>query len=343
MSSAILEKEMQELLSTITLPLRKKTPPIYKKKKVIVIAGPTAVGKTQLSLSIAHALGGEIVSADSMQVYRGMDIGTAKVSVHVREEIPHHLIDIRSLNESFNVMDFYTEAQKAIRGIIQRDHVPIVVGGTGFYLNALLYGPPSGPAAVPELRERIEEEMDRMGPSVLYERLELLDPDYAATITRGDRHKIVRALEIISISSRKVSEFSHIAKEYDSPYDFRCWFVYMPKEVLYPRIEARCDQMILEGFLEEVKQLQGQGLTENTSASQAIGYRQALDFLEGPQTPEDWQLFIKNFKQASRRYAKRQFTWFRRKALFRQLNLVETSESIVAEIMMQDYEFDGQK
>lgn len=344
MSSGILEREMQELLSTLTFPLKKKNSPPVKKKKVLVIAGPTAVGKTQLSLIMARALGGEIISADSMQVYRGMDVGTAKVSRQVREEIPHHLIDIRELSESFNVMDFYQQAQAAIREILLKEHVPIVVGGTGFYLNALLYGPPAGPSAVPEVRQKLEEEMARLGPLVLYERLQLLDPDYAATITRGDRHKIVRALEIISLSARKVSDFSCSTKEYDSLYDFRCWFVYMPREGLYPRIEQRCDQMLKEGFVDEVRGLLSLGLKGNTSASQAIGYRQALEFLESAQTSEDWERFVREFKQASRRYAKRQFTWFRKEPLFRQLNLVETPESLAAEIIMQDYEFsDGQK
>ncbi len=150
------QKELEKLFSKIPLTQREKDPDRVKKKKVIVIAGPTCVGKTTHSLAIADAIGGEVISADSMQVYRGMDIGTAKVGKTEREAVPHHLIDIRDLNESFNVMDFYREAHKAIRSILSQGKVPIVVGGTGFYLHALIYGPPQGPQSVPEIRQQPE-------------------------------------------------------------------------------------------------------------------------------------------------------------------------------------------
>ena len=332
------DKELQNLVSQFAIPLRKKTAPHVKKKKVIVISGPTGVGKTRLSLLIASAIGGEIISADSMQVYSGMDIGTAKASKEERQKVPHHLVDIRELNESFNVVEFYHESKQAIHEILAKEHVPIVVGGTGFYLHALLCGPPHGPPSVPEVRIKLENEMQQQGAETLYQRLKNLDPDYAVTITQKDRHKIIRALEIISLTHQKVSQFPKMKNQEEEEFDFRCWFLYMPKEILYPLIEKRCDQMIEEGFLEEVKTLELRGLRSNLSASQAIGYRQCLQFLDSQRTHEDWERFLFAFKQASRRYAKRQFTWFRKDPLFRWLNRDKYSMEYVAETIIQDFE-----
>jgi tRNA dimethylallyltransferase len=331
-------KELQDLLSHFSMPLKAKIPSRQQKQKVIVIAGPTGVGKTQLSLIIARAIGGEIISADSMQVYRGMDIGTAKVGIEERKEIPHHLIDIRELHESFNVVDFYTEASLALREIFLKQHVPLVVGGTGFFIHALLYGPPRGPPSVPEVREGIEREMQVHGPQILYEKLYQIDPDYAMTITRNDRQKIIRALEIISLTNQKVSYFSKNPQVEEVPYDFRCWFVHMPKEVIYQRIEMRCEKMLSEGLISEVKSLEKKGLEQNPSASQAIGYRQVLDFLATDQSEKEREKLTTAFKQASRHYAKKQFTWFRKEPLFRWLNMTEYPLETAAEIIIQDYE-----
>jgi len=331
------DKELQSLLNPFAIPLRQKIPTHQRKKRIIVLAGPTGVGKTQISLMIARAIGGEIVSADSMQVYRGMDIGTAKVKPEERGSVRHHLIDSRDLDETFNVVDFYNEAVQGFHEIFARDHVPVVVGGTGFYIHALIYGPPKGPASVLEVRQKIEKEMDEQGALALYDKLKGLDPEYAQTITFRDRQKIVRALEIISLTHQKVSFFER-SIEVSREYDFRCWFLYMPKEVLYPRIEARCDAMLAEGFLEEVRGLQEEGLGQNASASQAIGYRQALDFLKTAQSADDWAQFVAEFKQATRRYAKRQFTWFRKEPLFRWLNVDHVGIDHAVEMIIQDYE-----
>jgi len=330
-------KELQSLINPFTVPLGQKIPSVPKKKKVIILAGPTGVGKTKVSLLIAQALGGEIISADSMQVYRGMDIGTAKVKPHERGKIRHHLIDSRDLDETFNVVDFFHESEQAFREIYARDHVPIVVGGTGFYIHALIYGPPKGPASVPDVRRKLEEEMTEKGSLFMYERLKELDPDYAATITFRDRHKIIRALEIMTLTNQKVSFFERgtlPAQEFD----FRCWFLYMPKEILYPMLDQRCEKMVSDGFLEEVKRLDLEGLRQNTSASQAIGYRQCLEFLKTAQSSDDWLHFLENFKQASRRYAKRQLTWFRKEPLFRWMNVHKTGIDNAVEMIIQDYE-----
>ncbi len=320
------------------LVLKQKVFPQGKKKRILVIAGPTASGKTHLSLSLAQAIGGEVISADSMQVYRGMDIGTAKAAPEERSLIAHHLIDICDLETPFNVAEFYKHSQEAFREITSRENVPIVVGGSGFYIHALLYGPPAGPPSVPEVREQLERQMNELGVEILYERLQMLDPEYAATICEQDRHKIIRGLEIMALTERKVSDFPKADKLQEQGYDFRCWFIYYPRERLYSRIEMRCDEMIRKGFIEEVRELEKKGLRNNSSASQAIGYRQALDYLSGPETEDRFKIFEEEFKKASRHYSKRQFTWFRKEPLFRWLNIEEHPLERLKELILQDFE-----
>lgn len=320
------------------VPLKQKVPLDGKKKRVLIIAGPTAAGKTKLALSLASALGGEIVSADSCQVYRGMDIGTAKSTPEERALIAHHLIDICDIDQSFNVVEFDECVKDAFRSIVRRDNVPIIVGGSGFYIHTILYGPPQGPPSEPQVREYLQKQMNDLGPEILYERLQILDPDYAATISEYDRHKIIRALEIMALSERKVSDFPKMEKLQEHDFDFRCWFIYYPREHLYQRIETRCDEMVKMGFLDEVRELDKRGIRNNPSACQAIGYRQALDFLKTEQTEEDKARFIEEFKKVSRRYAKRQFTWFRKEPLFRWLNMDEHPMEKLKELILQDFE-----
>jgi tRNA dimethylallyltransferase len=323
------------------LPQKQKVSFEGKKKKILVIAGPTASGKTKLSIQLAQAIGGEIVSADSMQVYQGMDIGSAKPTFEERSQITHHLVDMRSIDEPFNVAEFYKDCQEAFRDILSRECAPIVAGGSGFYIHSLIYGPPAGPPSVPEVRDLLDRQMREMGPEMLYERLQLLDPEYAASISEKDRHKIIRALEIIALSDRKVSDFPKLSEQEPQEFDFRCWFIYYPRVSLYARIEKRCDEMIQAGFLDEVKKLDEQGLRLNSSAAQAIGYRQALAYLDSPKLPEDYRNFVSDFKKASRHYAKRQFTWFRKEPLFRWLNVEEYSTHQLCELILQDFERDS--
>ncbi len=308
------------------------------RKKVIILSGPTACGKTDFAIELAKELNGEIISADSMQVYKGMDIGTAKPSVPARQDIPHHLIDIQEITHDFNVVDFYYEARQCCMEIHSRGAVPIVVGGSGFYLHSFIYGPPSGPPSVPELRKALEEEIEVFGTEPLYERLRKLDPKYASTITKNDKQKIVRALEIITLSGQEVSKLSWKGRKKPKNFDFHCWFLYRPKDKLFPRIEARCEQMVAAGFIEEVKELKEKGILINPSASQAIGYRQALDFLETEQTSADYAHFMESFKQASKRYAKRQFTWFRKEPLFRWLDLDMHDPEVARDMIRQEFE-----
>lgn len=330
--------EEEASTSVILNPQRARLGEYGPKKRVIVLAGPTASGKTALSLLLAQAIGGEIISADSMQVYRGLDIGTAKATPEERALITHHMIDICDLDESFNVAQYYEEAITSIQEVVARGNVPIVVGGSGFYVRTLLYGPPTGPPSIPEVREQIEKQLSELGAEVLYERLQMLDPSYAATISEYDVHKIVRALEIIALSEKKVSDFPKPSFLQEDLFDYRCWFIYYPRETLYARIETRCDQMLALGFLEEVKEMEARGLRKNLSASQAIGYRQALEFFHSAQTEEDLSKFIAQFKKASRQFAKRQFTWFRKEPLFRWLNVEQFEREKLKELILQDFE-----
>lgn len=307
-------------LGTLPKPIRVAS--FVAENGVIVIAGPTAAGKSSFAIELAKKIGGEIVSADSMQVYRGMNIGTAKVTAEEMQGIPHHLVDVCEIKDSFTVVDYYNRALEAIRGILKRGKVPIVVGGTGFYIHTLIYGPPMGPPSNASVRKLIEDDLKNLGPSIMYERLKERDHDYAATISPGDRQKIVRALEIIELTQQKVSDFPKFrSHEKGSEFTFRCFFLFYPREILYERIEERCDQMIEQGFPEEVERAEKNGLRSNLSAAQAIGYRQYLEYLDSNHRDEDWQHFVWAFKQASRRYAKRQFTWFRKEPLFTWIDL----------------------
>lgn len=332
--------ELKRIITNFTVEAQRQIPATFQnqKKRVIVLAGPTCCGKSAMAMELAQAIDGEIVSADSMQVYIGMDIGTAKATQQERLLVPHHLIDIRTIRDSFNVVDFYYEAHQACQQILDRGNVPIVAGGSGFYLHTLLYGPPSGPPSIPELRKTLEDEVELLGSEVLYERLMQLDPQYAKTITKNDKQKIVRALEIMTLTHKKVSELSWKGRRRPQNYDFRCWFLHRPKDKLYERINARCDYMLQAGFLEEVKRLEEEGIRQNSSASQAIGYRQALDFLQTTQTPTDYVHFVTAFKQATRHYAKRQFTWFRKEPLFRWLDVDLHDHEIAFDIIKKDYE-----
>ena len=328
----------QRLFSSDSLIQEQLIPPPTSQKKptVIVIAGPTCCGKSALALMLAEAVKGEIVTADSVQIYRGMDIGTAKPLPFERDLIPHHLLDIRDVWEPFNVVDFYYEAKHSIDLISSMGKVPIVVGGSGFYIHALLYGPPSGPASNPEIRKKYEEQFDRLGADEMYERLNQLDSEYAKTISCHDRQKIIRAHEIMELTGEKVSLHNWKNRRIPKGYDFRCWFLNRPRSTLYRRIEDRCEKMLAHGLLEEVDWLDRHGLRNNSSASQAIGYRQTLDFLAGNRSREDYLKFVEDFKKFSRRYAKRQLTWFRRENMFTWLDLDLHDPEAAMELIIND-------
>lgn len=306
-------------------------------RRVIILAGPTGIGKTYISLQLAKRLGGEIVSCDSMQVYRCMDIGTAKVSFEERQLVPHHLIDIRNVDEPFHVFEYFETAKEAIDSIFARGKVPIIVGGTGFYLHALLYGPPHGPPATPEVREKLTIEMELKGIASLYERLSLLDPEYAQTVSHADVHKILRGLEIIEVSGQKVSDFSWGERPPLSLYDCRAWFLHMPRKELYARLDERCHEMLERGLIEEVIELDRQGIRSNPTARRAIGYRQTLEFLDTDRSEKEYKQYVEKLKTATHHLAKRQFTWFRKEKLFRWVDVSLLEHERLLTWIIDDY------
>lgn len=330
----------EKLLGNVAMQVQEQLLSLFEAthRRVIVIAGVTGVGKTQVSIELAERIGGEIISADSVQVYRSMDIGTAKASLEDRKRVRHHLIDIKNLDESFNVVDFYEEAKACIQDIRVRGKVPIVVGGTGFYLHTLLYGPPSGPPTDAAIRAMLEKDVEKFGIEPLFEKLETFDPVYAATITKNDIHKVIRALEIIEVSGKPVSSFCWKDKKPEGYFDFRPWFFHMPRPALYQKLEHRCDEMLAKGFLLEVVRLDRAGIRRNTTARQAIGYKQVLEFLDTAQTEADYKRFVEAFKTATRHLVKRQCTWFRKEPLFRWLDISKYTKDELLELLISDYE-----
>ncbi len=277
---------------------------------LVVITGPTAVGKTDISIDVARQLDGEIVSCDSMQVYKYMDIGTAKPGVLERKAVPHHLIDVVTPDEEFNVARFQELAEAAVSDITSRGRVPVLVGGTGLYIKAVVDGflfPWEG--ASPEIRASLEEEAVRKGHDVLYARLEELDPEAAKKIHPNDTRRIVRALEVHITTGRPISELWREGRRKKARFD-RLVMVGLVRErpVLYERIEARCDKMIELGLVEETKELLEQGYSRTLTSGQALGYKEIVRYLKG-ECP--LQEAIELIKRDTRRYAKRQLVWFR--------------------------------
>lgn len=267
--------------------------------RLIVIVGPTAVGKSALALQLAQRLGGEIVSGDSMCVYRGMDIGTAKPSREERNLAPHHLIDIKDPAEPFSVVEFQQLASETINQINQRGKLPILVGGTGLYIQALLEGYQFSPTGKTPLRTALAP------TEKLYQQLAELDPVTAAHIHPNDHKRIVRALEVAMTENRSLSK----SKSNSLQYDCLVFVLTMDREELYRRIEQRVDTMVEQGLMAEVAGLLDQGLAIDATALQAIGYKEFVACIRDNLSPET---AISLIKQSSRRYAKRQLTWFRR-------------------------------
>lgn len=275
---------------------------------LLVIAGPTAVGKSQVALQVAIGLGGEIVSADSVQVYRGLDIGTAKASAAERALVPHHLLDIADPRENYTAADFQRDAREAIDRILSRGRVPVLVGGTGLYIRALLRGFAFSETGEDEgLRRKLHEEAELHGPEMLHERLASVDPEAAAKIHPRDLRRLQRALEVFTKSRRPIS-LQRLHTAGSSGYDVLMFVLNRPREQLYLRIEQRVEKMIADGFMGEVKGLLDGGVPAGCKALQSLGYRQIVDCLQGKMT---LPAAVELIKRDTRRYAKRQLTWFR--------------------------------
>jgi tRNA dimethylallyltransferase len=300
-------------------------------KPILILAGPTAVGKTDLSILLGLELRAEIVSADSMQIYRGMNIGTAKPVSEQRKLVYHHMIDIVEPNQPYSVGDYLRDARSAIDGIIAAGGIPIVVGGTGLYIRALMRGLFHGPPADLQLRERLLQREAETEPGVLYADLVKVDPEAAIKIHPNDLRRTMRALEVYYLRDRKLSELQRDHAFQDRPYRFRLLFLVRSRSELYPRIEKRVDQMLDHGLEAEVKTLMDRGYGPDLISMQGLGYKHFMAHFLGRISREEAVALL---KRDTKRYAKRQFTWFRREpdATWVDITGLERAEDILERI-----------
>ena len=280
-------------------------------EKIIAVAGPTASGKTALAVRLAKAVGGEVVSNDSMQIYRRMDIGTAKATAEERNAAVHHMLDVTEPGQNWSVARYVEEAARCCDGIIARGKLPIVVGGTGLYIDSLISGLDfAGTASDNALREELGAEYDRLGGEEMLRRLAQFDPERAAKLHPGDKRRIVRAPEIYRLTGTTITEHDRITAQRPKRYDAaRIVLNYADRADLYAQIDRRVDAMIDAGLVGEVRGLLASGLSPECTAMQAIGYKETVAYIEGKIPLDEAAALI---KQNSRRYAKRQLTWFGR-------------------------------
>ena len=279
------------------------------KPKIIMICGPTAIGKTSVAIETAEAVGGEIVGADSVQIYRHMDIGTAKPTPEEKRRVAHHMIDIVNPDESYDAARFSLEARASVNQLLAWGHVPLVAGGTGFYVKALLYGLCEAAPENGAIRTRLREEADRGGGQYLHQRLKACDPEAAAIIHPNDVYRIIRALEVYEASGMSMTEFRRRHGFSDAPYNVLKIGLFMDRQALYARIEQRVDRMIAQGLHDEVRQLLAAGYHENLRSMQSLGYRHMTAYIQGK---TDHASAVAGLKKDTRNYAKRQLTWFRK-------------------------------
>lgn len=281
-----------------------------EKKPLIVLTGPTAVGKSALAVTLAEKIGGEIISADSMQVYRHMDIGSAKITAQEMAGIPHHLIDILDPTEEFNAAVFQKMAKEALAKIYGRGHIPILAGGTGFYIQAVLYDIDfTENDEDTSLRSELEETARKEGPEVLYERLKAVDPASCEIIHANNIKRVIRAIEFYEKTGRRISEHNREQRERTSPYNFAYFVLCDDREKIYKKLEQRVDLMMSQGLVEEVRKLQEMGCAKDMVSMQGLGYKEMLSYLEQEISLEE---AVYRIKRDTRHFAKRQMTWFRR-------------------------------
>ncbi len=280
------------------------------KKPLVVLTGPTAVGKTDASIGLANAIGGEIISADSMQVYQYMDIGSAKVRPEEMEGIPHFLVDELKPWEEFHVVRFQQMAKAAMEGIYARGHIPIVVGGTGFYIQALLYDIDfSENDGDDSYRRELEQIAGRQGKTALHERLRVVDPASALQIHENNVKRVIRALEFYHQTGQRISEHNERERQKESPYRFVYFVLNDDRKRLYERIDSRVDRMLEDGLVDEVAALRDMGCKRDMVSMQGLGYKEIFAYLDGELSLEE---AIYRLKRDTRHFAKRQITWFKR-------------------------------
>ena len=310
------------------------------KPTVLALVGPTGAGKTRTAIALCDALGAEIVSMDSMQIYRGMDIGTAKPTLQERAQAVHHMIDVADPREIFTVSMYRDMAADVIDGILSRGRLPILVGGTGLYLNALSYemnlGEDGANRALREELNAIAKEPG--GPQRLHERLQSVDPESAARLHPNDVRRVVRAIEIYRLTGHTMTEQMALDRQREGDYDVTFFALNWPRDVLYDRIDRRVDQMMTCGLADEVKRLLENGLSADSTAMQALGYKEIVMALEGKC---DMSEAVDEIKLGSRHYAKRQLTWLRRDGRARFIDVQNRTTDDIVQIMMGDIENDN--
>ena len=279
------------------------------KPKVIVICGPTASGKTSLSIELAKQLNTEIVSADSMQIYKDMNIGSAKPTLQEMQGIKHYMLDFVSPDERYSVADYKKQATTCIEEILKKGKIPIVVGGTGLYIDSLIYNIEYDEIEYDEkYRKELEEIAKNEGLDVLYDRAKEIDPEAIKSISKNDKKRIIRILEIYKATGKTKTEQEILSRKNEVPYDYKVFAINMDRQVLYDRINKRVDIMVEQGLIEEVKMI-SEKYKKYPTAMQALGYKEIKQYLDGNLTKEE---AIEKIKQETRRYAKRQLTWFRK-------------------------------
>ena len=304
-----------------------------EKQKVIVICGPTASGKTKLSIEIAKKINGEIVSADSMQIYKDMTIGTAKPTPEEMQGIKHYLIDFVSPNQRYSVADYNKDALKAIDEIIKKGKTPIVVGGTGLYVNSLIYGIEYSDIEVDlEYREKLEEIAKLEGIEKLYEMAKEIDPEAIKNISKNDQKRICRILEIYHATGKNKTEQEKESRKNGPKYQYLLYGITMDREKLYDRINKRVDIMINDGLIEEVQNVVKK-YDEFPTAMQGLGYKEVVEYLNGITTKEE---MIEKIKMETRRYAKRQLTWFKKCENIKWINGLDDIQNNI-KIILEEY------
>ena len=278
--------------------------------KIICVAGPTASGKTSLSIALAKALDGEVISCDSMQIYRGMDIGTAKPTREEMDGVVHHMLDVVSPADDFSVSRYCEMADPILQDILTRGKTALIAGGTGLYMDALIRGNSFAPFPSTGMREKLEAEADALGMEAMVQKLRFIDPDSADRLPMNDRKRIIRALEVYYETGMTITEHNRLTQEIPPKYT-PLWFALEDenRQDLYDRIDHRVDLMLEMGLMEEIHQLLAEGIPEKCTAMQAIGYKEFLDAVHGFCSVKEAADLV---KQSSRRYAKRQLTWLRR-------------------------------
>ena len=281
------------------------------KIRIICVVGPTASGKTGLGIKLARNLNGEIVSADSMQIYKDMSIASAAPTEGERQEIPHHLVEFLNFDRSFTAFDYTCAAKKAIKDIVSRGKMPIIVGGTGLYINSLVDNIKFTEFKTDlELREKLERRMDEIGAEEMLKILATFDPETALSLHPNNRRRIIRAFEIYEGAGITKAQQDRLSRAEESPYDaVMIGINYKDRQRLYERINQRVDMMVEEGLVEEARAAFRRNLSHTSGAVQAIGHKELFDYFRGERTLEEC---IENLKRATRRYAKRQITWFSR-------------------------------